>query len=252
MSKINLKSPEEIRIMQEGGQRLRKVMQLLKPQIKMGITTREIDIEAERLIKNEGGESSFKKVPNYHWTTCLCINEQVVHTPPSERKIKEGDLLTIDIGMFYQGFHTDYSDSFIVGKNYDPKVKHFLEVGKNALNKAISQAKPGNYLGKISEAISQEVYGNGYFIMKDLTGHGVGRSLHEDPFIPGYLDKPVYKTVKIKPGLVIAIEVIYSQGTEKIAYEKGDDWSIVTADGSLSACFEHTVAITEKNGFILT
>ena len=249
---IKLKSPQEIAIMQEGGKRLKEVVRTLKKQIKKGITTKVIDEEAERLIKLAGGESSFKKVADYYWSTCLCVNEQVVHTPPSDRKLKEGDLFTIDIGMFYQGFHTDYSDSFIIGTTNDNKVKRFLEVGKTALNKAIDQAKPGNYLGKISEAIEKEIYGNGYFILKDLTGHGVGKTLHEDPFIPGYLDKPVYKTMKLKPGLVIAIEVIYSMGSERIAYEKGNNWSIISSDKSLSACFEHTVAITDKKGFILT
>ena len=249
---INLKSPEEIKIMQLGGQKLRKVMAELRDKITAGVTTQEIDQEAERLIKLEGGESSFKKVPNYYWTTCLCINDQVVHTPPSKQKLQVGDLFTIDIGMYYQGFHTDYSDSFIIGEGTEKKLDHFLETGKKALNKAIKQVKVGNRLGQVSAVIEKEIYSQGFFILKDLTGHGVGKKLHEDPFIPGYLDRPLEKTMVIKPGLVVAIEVIYSQGTEKIAYEKGNEWSIVSSDGSLTACFEHTVAVKEKNSFILT
>lgn len=249
---INLKSPEEIKIMQLGGQKLRRVVKNLRQKIVPGVTTQAIDQEAERLIKLEGGSPSFKKVPNYYWSTCLCINNEVVHTPPSKRQLRLGDYFTIDIGMYYQGFHTDYADSFIIGEKGEKKRDHFLDVGKKTLSKAIQQVKPGNRIGKISETIAKEIYGQGYFVLKDLTGHGVGRKLHEDPFIFGYLDRPIEKTPVIKPGLVIAIEVIYSQGTEKIAYEKGNQWSIVTADGSLSACFEHTVAVLGKNSFILT
>ena len=249
---VKLKTEKEINIMQEGGKKLRQVVNTLRPLIKPGITTEAIDKAATQLLIKAGGEPSFNKVGGYQWCSCLCVNEQVVHTPPSGRKLQAGDLFTIDIGMFYQGFHTDYSDSFVIGEASDPAVKHFLEVGKNALNKAIHQAKPGNYLGKISQAIETVIYGHGYFILKELTGHGVGRTLHEDPYIPGYLDRPVYKTMKLKPGMVIAIEVIYSMGSERIAYEPGNDWSLITADRSLSACFEHTVAINNKNGFILT
>jgi len=249
---IEYKTDEEMRIMMEGGKKLKAAVSLLLPFVKVGMTTREIDREAERLILSQGADISFKRVKGYHWTTCLPINEQVVHTPPGKRVIKDGDILTIDIGAYYRGFHTDYATTFIVGNKKDKKTDDFLKIGEEALQKAILQAKNGNYVGQISQAIEKTIYPAGYHIMEQLTGHGVGHELHEDPFIPGFLDVPIEKTLKIRPGLVIAIEVIYSMGTEEIAYEKDDSWSIVTSDGSLSACFEHTVAITDKNTYILT
>ncbi|OGK62207.1 type I methionyl aminopeptidase [Candidatus Roizmanbacteria bacterium RIFOXYB2_FULL_38_10] len=249
---INYKTSKEIGAMKECGLKLRKSVELLLPLVKPGMTTELIDKTAEKIIVSQGAETSFNKVKGYFWTTCVPINEQVVHTPPGKRVIKNGDVLTIDIGAYFGGFHTDYATTFIVGKQEDSKVSHFLDIGKETLTNAIKQAKVGNHLGHISHAIEEGICKNGYFVMRQLTGHGVGKELHEEPFVPGLLDKPIEKTLKIKPGLVLAIEVIYSMGTEEIAYEKGVDWSIITADKSLSACFEHTVAITDKNTFILT
>lgn len=249
---IKLKTAKEIEIMKEGGLRLREVVAELKKIIKPGITTKHIDDTAEELIIKAGGESSFKKVRGYQWTTCLPINEQVVHTPPSDRIIIEDDLLTIDTGMFYEGFHTDYALSLIVGRGNNELLTKFLEAGKTALNKAIVSAKLGNRIGDISKAIQNEITNRGYFILKELTGHGIGRELHEDPYVLGFLDRPIDQTPVIKAGLVIAIETIYSMGTENITHEKDNNWSIITADNSLSACFEHTIAVTDTNTIILT
>lgn len=248
---IHLKTKEEIAIMQEGGYRLRKVVNELIPWIKEGMTTNEVDKEAERLILAQGGKSSFKLVKNYYWTTCLPINQQVVHTPPSTRILKNGDILTIDIGMYYKGFHTDYADTIAIGE-VDRDIKLFLDVGKRTLKKAINCVHVGNNLNTISGVIEDEIYGNGYKIMKELTGHGIGRELHEDPYVFGFRQKTKQKSIIMQEGLVIAIEIIYSKGTENITYEKDDDWSIVTEDGSISACFEHTVAITHKGTIVLT
>lgn len=249
---IDFKSTEEIAIMKEGGRRLRSVVKALLNKIDAGITTKEIDSLAEELIKKQGGESSFKKVRNYFWTTCLSINEQVVHTPPSNRQLKLGDVLTLDIGMYFKGYHTDFSTTFFIGDNPSDEINNFLETGKKGLFKAIRQAKVGNRIGNISEVIQDEIEGQGYFIMKDLTGHGIGKELHTDPYVFGYRERPTEKTLLIKPGLTIAVEVIYSMGTEEIKHEKNNNWSIVSADGSLTACFEHTIAITEKKTLVLT
>lgn len=249
---IDFKSTEEINIMIEGGRRLRSVVKTLLSKIDIGITTKEIDFLAEELIKKEGGESSFKKVKNYFWTTCLPINEQVVHTPPSDRKLRLGDILTLDIGMYFKGYHTDFATTFFIGNNLSNEINHFLETGKKTLFKAIEQAKVGNRIGNISEVIQDEIENQGYFIIKDLTGHGIGKELHADPHVFGYRERPTEKTLLIKPGLTIAIEVIYSKGTEKIKHEKNNNWSIISADGSLTACFEHTIAITEKKTLVLT
>ncbi len=250
--KINLKSEKEIKLMIEGGKILKKVVKKLKNYIKEGISTEEIDRLAEKFILGFGAEPSFKKVNNYRWTICAPVNEQVVHTPPSKRILKKGDLFTLDIGVFYKGFHTDFAETYLIGDLYDKKKKKFLEVGRKTLNKAIESCQVYGRLGSISKTIEEEIYKNGYFILKDLTGHGIGKDLHEDPYIFGYLNKPIKKTIILKPGLVIAIEVIYSMGTEEIEYEKDNDWSVVTKDKSLSACFEHTIAITKKKVLVLT
>jgi len=248
---IEYKTSKEIASMCEGGALLRSVVKKIQPFIKIGVSTLEIEQVANKLILEAGGEPSFKKVKGYRWATCLPVNEQVVHTPPSKRILKNGDLFTLDIGMFYQGFHTDFADTYVIGKT-DAKYLQFLETGKQALQEAIQVARAGQRLRDVSEVIEKRIEGAGYFILRELTGHGIGRSLHEDPFVFGYLDKPKNKTRELKPGLVIAIEVIYSMGTREIAYEEGNDWSIIAADKSMTACFEHTVAIGEKDTIVLT
>lgn len=248
---IHLKTKEEIEIMKEGGMKLREVLKELVTYVKVGVTTDEIDKVAEKLIISTDSEPSFKTVQGYKWTICAPINEQAVHTPPSSRILKSGDLLTIDIGLIYKGFHTDTATSMVVGESTLEKDK-FLRVGKETLMKAIEKAKVGAYTGEISQVMEDGIYANGYFVLKDLTGHGIGKKLHEAPNIFNYLDKPVHKTLKMQEGLVIAVEIIYSMGSEKIAYEKEDGWSIITSDKSLAACFEHTIALTSENTYILT
>lgn len=249
---IEYKTEEEIATMKKGGEMLKSAAHDLVKCVEPGVTTEEINNKAEQFIHNSGGESSFKKVPGYFWSTCLPVNEQVVHTPPSKRQLKDGDMLTIDMGLFYGGFHVDWATTLIVGKPISKEHVKFLEAGRRALKKALTQVKKGNRIGNISLAIESEIVGSGYFILKDLTGHGVGRKLHEDPIVPGYLDRPIEKTPKLKPGMVLAIEVIYSMSTEKITDEQGSDWSIISADKSLTGCFEETIAIDQNNSFILT
>lgn len=249
---ITYKTASEIEIMRVCGEKLKAVMNQLVPHIQPGITTKELNQFAENYIREQGADISFSKVEGYKWAVCVPINEQVVHTPPTKRVLKDGDVLTVDIGAYFKGFHTDHAITVVVGKKSTPEIDRFLQVGREALDLAIAQAKIGNRIGHISQAIEEKVVGAGYTIMKQLTGHGVGMELHEDPFIPGFLSKPVEKTMKLKAGLVLALEVIYSMGSGDISYEEGQDWSIITADKSMSACFEHTVAITDKNTLVLT
>jgi methionyl aminopeptidase len=249
---ITYKTDTEIELMRINGEKLKAVMKQLVPQIHAGMTTNDINTLAEKYIKEQGADISFNKVEGYKWAVCVPINEQVVHTPPTKRVLKNGDVLTIDIGAFYKGFHTDHAITLVVGGKTTPEIERFLQVGREALTLAIEQAKLGNRIGHISEAIEKKVTGAGYTIMKQLTGHGVGHELHEDPFIPGYLNKKIEKTMKLKPGMVLALEVIYSMGSSDIAYEEDQEWSIITADKSMSACFEHTIAITDKNTLVLT
>lgn len=248
---INLKTNEEIEVMKTGGAILKSVVDRVAAKIKPGIETIDIDREIETLLTSAGAKPSFKTVKGYSWSSCLPVNYQAVHTPPSKKKLSEGDILTIDAGALFETFHTDYATTITIGK-VDDKVKRFLEIGENTLKNAISLINEGEYLGRIGEYVFNTITNSGYSIMKDLTGHGIGKALHEDPFVPNYIDRPINKTYKIKKGLTIAIEIIYSMGVGEMAYESGVPWSIITKDMSLSACFEKSIAVTDKNTFILT
>lgn len=249
---INFKNEKEIETIKKSTQRLKEVIKRLLPTIKPGITTKSIDQKAEKLIKECGGEPSFKKVKGYHWSTCLPINEEIVHTPPSDRILKSGDILTLDTGVYYHGYHSDWATTVVVGEAKNEKTKKFLEAGKQTLYEVIKQARVGNYIGHISYAIEQEILKNGFFVIKELSGHGIGKELHEEPLIPCFLDKPIKRTAKIENGMVLAIEVIYSMGSTTIEYKQNNHWSLATADKSLAACFEHTIAIVKNKPFILT
>lgn len=248
---ITYKTAEELTVMAEGGRILRETLNETRAFIKPGVTTREIDDVAESLIRKAGAEPAFQRVEDYQWTTCICINDQVVHTPPSERKIKEGDIVTLDMGVFYKGFNTDKADTIAVGQT-TPEVKKFLETGRNALNKALKQAKQGNYIGNISQSIGTDITEAGYWVIRNLTGHGVGKILHEDPLIPGVLSEKLKHTPKIEAGMALAIEVIYAESKTDFTEEEGDGWSLVTKNGSLAAMFEETVGVFENKTSILT
>jgi len=249
---ILYKTHEEIEVMKEGGAILKEVMKEVVATVRSGVTTSSLDTYAEELIRKAGAEPSFQKVPGYMWTTCMPVNEQAVHTPPSQYVLKKGDVLTIDMGVYVKGFHTDHATTIIVDNEEDAKKKEFLRVGYETLEAALPQFQEGEHLGTIAHFIEKEITKHGYHILKDLTGHGIGKGLHEDPYVYNYLDRPVKKTLKIRNGLVIAVEIIYSMGSEQIAYEKGNKWSIISSDKSISACFERTIAIYDKRTFILT
>ncbi|MFH1827269.1 MAG: type I methionyl aminopeptidase, partial [bacterium] len=222
--------------MVDAGKRLREVIRELRKIIEPGITTKFIDQKAEEFIIKQGGEPSFNKVDDYSWSTCVPVNEQIVHTPPSDRVLLNGDLLTVDIGLYKQGFHIDFATSFIVGSNKDKNTLNFLKVGRDTLYQAIKVAIIGNHIGDISKVIQTNIEGNKFNVSETLVGHGIGHDLHEDPLVPGILTTKIERTPKIEKGLVIAIEVICMMGKRKIVTEKDDTWSIKTADNSLSAC----------------
>lgn len=249
------KTKEEIRIMREGGQKLSSVLAALLTASKPGVTLLSLESLAQDLIKASGGIPSFQTVRGYAWATCLCVNEVVVHGIPTAYVLREGDVFTVDVGLLYKGFHTDTAWTKIIGtarpKEEAGKVR-FLKIGEDALWKAIDKARPGNHVGDISGTIQTIVEGAGYSIVKSLVGHGVGKELHEDPQIPGFLRGTVGRTPLLVPGMTIAIEVIYAMGSGEVVYENDDGWSIGTADRSLSAVFEHTVEVTQEKPFILT
>ncbi|MBI3984871.1 MAG: type I methionyl aminopeptidase [Candidatus Levybacteria bacterium] len=248
---INIKTPSEIEKMAKGGQILSEVMWRLTSFVKAGVSEIEIDKLAEKLIIEKGGEPGFKKVDGYNYTVCLSTNDVVVHGIPTDYKLKEGDLIGIDCGVFYQGFHTDMSETVIIGENKDSQKEKFLKIGKLALNEAIEKVKVGNRVGHISKTIQEIVEGNGYSVVETLVGHGVGRDLHEDPEIPGFLVGEIEETPTLKEGMVIAVEVIYNMGKPDLKLDK-DGWTLRTQDGSLGGLFERTVAITKNGPIILT
>jgi len=247
---ISIKTEEETNIMRACGEKLKKVTSILFSKIQTGISTFEINDEAIKLLQEEGVEPSFTKVPKYKWAVCVPINSQVVHTPPSKRILKKGDVLTVDIGAFYKGFHTDFAITIEVGVKTDP-VSRFLNAGKSALQKAIDISCEGNRIYDISNVIQNEIEKSGFAPIKELTGHGVGRKLHEDPFIPGIAHGKREKSPEILSGMTFAIEVIYAMKDPTIVYED-DGWSIETADKSLTACFEHTIIVTKSGPEVIT
>lgn len=247
---IDIKTPAEIKIMQHGGKILSDVLYEVMKAIKPGVTELEIDQLAEKLIKERGGEPGFKKVKGYHHTICVSTNDVVVHGIPGNYAFQKGDLVGVDCGVFYKGFHTDMSESVLVDSK-DPKKEKFLRVGKNALDEAIAMAKVGNRIGHISKTIQKIVEGQGYAIVRNLIGHGVGRNLHEEPEVPGYLVRQIENTPLLQEGMTIAVEVIYNMGTREVVLDR-DGWTIRTADGKLAGLFERTIAITKDGPLMVT
>ncbi len=256
---IDIKTKEEIEIMKTGGKILAGVLWEVLGHIKPGVSELELDSLANRLITEKGAKPAFKKVKGYFHATCISTNNVVVHGIPSGYKFKEGDVVGIDCGVFYKGFNTDMSETIRVSTNNKQqttnnrdKVDRFLEVGKHALEEAIKVAVLGNRIGNISKTIQEIVEREGYSVVRSLIGHGVGRKLHEEPEIPGYLTGNIEETPRLVEGMTIAVEVIYNMGGFEVSYLNNDGWTIATTDGSISGVFERTIAITENGPIALT
>lgn len=257
---IPIKTPQEIAIMKKGGKILTQAFSQVMTEIKPGVKLADLDKKAEKLILKAGAKPSFKMVDKYRYTTCLNINEGIVHGIPDQYQIKSGDLVTLDMGVYYQGFHTDMARTLWVAAKGHPRgggiggreVAKFLKTGQLALKKAIVQARPGRRVGHISQMIQKTVEAAGYNVARTLTGHGLGQKLHEKPVIPCFLKGKIGETPKLKPGMTLAIEVIYTQGQPRLVHSEKDQWTLRTADGKLSGLFENTVLITSKRPFILT
>lgn len=215
--------------------------------IKEGVTELEIDKVAQEEIYRLGGDLSYKSVPNYKFATCITVNDQVVHGIPTERRFVSGDIVSVDLAVSYKGWHTDCAWTILLGK--DSAKQKFLKAGEQALWEAISNAVDGKHIGDISSAIQDKIEGLGYHIVRSLVGHGIGRSLHEEPEIPGYGKKGT--GIKLSSGTTLAIEVIYAQGTPDVVLES-DGWTFSTADKSWGALFEATVIVGKKEAEVLT
>lgn len=252
---IGLKSDKEIKKLIYSGHLLATILQRVGREVKPGVKTIELDRLAEELIRKAGGTPSFKNYrggpsdPPFPTALCTSVNDAVVHAPASGRVLREGDIIGIDIGMEYDGMFTDMAETFAVGK-ISAGAKKLLKVTKRCLELGIKQVRPGNHVHDISRAVQDHAEKNGFSVVKDLVGHGVGHAVHEDPMVPNFISDN-QPSVELVPGLVIAIEPMVNVGTDKIRV-LDDDWTIVTADGKLSAHFEHTVAVTEKGHIIIT
>jgi len=249
---IDYKTPEEIEIMKYGGHILAQVLGEVMDAAKPGVTELELDKLAEKRIRDLGGEPGFMKVHGYHHTTCFSTNDVVVHGIPSDYALADGDIVGIDCGVYYKGFHTDMSESKRVGGIKNDSVDEFIAIGKKALEEAIKQAVIGNRIGHISQTIQRIVEKEaGFSVVRSLIGHGVGRELHEAPEVPGYLVGNINRTPQLIEGMTIAVEVIYNMGTHDVVLDR-DHWTIRTRDGKLSGLFERTIAITKDGPVMIT
>jgi len=251
MDKATLKTAEEITIMTEVGRLLGEIRKKTAEAVRPGMTTAELDRIADELIAKTGGEASFKLVKGYKHATCINVNEVVVHGIPGSDVLKEGDIVGIDVGLYLKGFHADTAVTVPVGK-VDAATNAFLETGREAVNKAIKEARPGKRIADLSAAMQQTVEKKGYSAVTALTGHGIGRNLHEEPSIPCFMVGKYEHSPLIVAGMVLAIEVMYNMGTSEVVYKNRDGWTIITADDKISGLFEHTVAVTDTGPVVLT
>lgn len=253
---ITIKTPEEIKIMAEGGKVLAGIMEKLQKEVRPGITTKELDGLAEGLILGAGAKPSFKGYQGsrgelaepFPATLCTSVNDEIVHVVPSDRQLKEGDIISLDLGLVWQGFHLDMAVTLAV-EQISYEARRLIWVTKKALKLGIKKVKPGNTVGDIGNTIQRYVESQGYNVARDLTGHGIGRELHEEPLIPNFGKRK--SGLKLVEGMVICLEPMVMIGDYKLAKCK-DGFGFRTADGSLSAHFEHTIAVTRAGANVLT
>lgn len=239
----------QVKAQTKGGQLLGKIKNKLKEFAAPGVKLEDIDQLALKLINQTGGQASFQMVPGYNWATCINTNHGIVHGIP-KGTLKSGDLVTIDVGLFLDGYHTDTSTSFVIGKPTTVQ-SLFLQTGEATLKKAISQAIPGNHTWDISHVIQQNIESAGYSVVRNLTGHGVGINLHQEPAIPCFTKPKRSNTPKLHKNQALAIEVMYCQGHWQ-TITGPDNWTISTKDGKLSAVFEETVLVTNSRPKVVT
>lgn len=239
---------EELEKMRKAGRILGEILWELKRAVRPGINLLELDAMGEELMIKRGTRPAFKGYRGYRHATCLSLNEEVVHGIPTDRVLKQGDILGIDIGLALDGYHSDTAATVAVG-DVPKKVRKLLKMTEEALETGIRQARDGNHVGDIGQAVEQVALKGGFGIVRDLFGHGVGTSLHMDPLIPNF--GKAGQGVPLKTGMAIAIEPMFNLGGDAVE-TLPDGWTVVTKDGSLSAHFEHTLVITEKGPEVLT
>ena len=246
---VSIKSAREIELMREAGRILALVHEELGKAIHPGMSTLEIDILGERLIRSYDCIPNFLHYNGYPASICVSVNEEVVHGIPSKKRIlKEGDIVSLDAGLIYKGYHSDAARTHAVGK-ISPEVQKLMDETKNSFYEGIKMAKAGNHLHDISNAIDAYISQFGYGMVRELVGHGIGTQLHEDPQIPNFAQER--RGIKLRPGMTLAIEPMINLGRADVEF-LDDDWTVVAADGLPSAHYENTILITEGEPEILT
>ncbi len=249
--RITIKTPDEIKIMREAGRINAEALQAAYEMIRPGVTTADINAAAEEVLKKYGVTSPFKNYPGpypYPASTNVSINEELVHGIPGKRKVKKGDIVSVDCGTTFEGFVADSAFTAPVGEA-SPEALRLLKVTEQALYAGIEKMRPGNRVGDVSHAVEVYADSHGYYVTHEYTGHGVGRAMHEGPQVPNYGIPG--RGVELQPGMVIALEPMILVGTDRTRV-CSDEWTVVTADGSLCCHWEHTVAVTENGPIILT
>jgi methionyl aminopeptidase len=247
---VVLKSSREIEKMRRAGQVVREVLELVRGQVKPGATTLDLETVAEKRIAELGAKPAFKGYHGYPCVLCTSVNSEVVHGIPSPKRVlKEGDIVSVDCGAIVDGYYGDAAITVPVGEKIDPKTDRLLKVTEQSLHAGIAAVKPGATLGDIGAAVQSVVEAEGFSVVRDFVGHGIGSNMHEDPQVPNFGEAG--QGMKLKTGMVIAIEPMVNAGKPEVRVLK-DGWTAVTDDGSMSAHFEHTVAVTDTGARILT
>lgn len=245
---ISIKSEKEIQIIKEGGKILARIIKELEKKVEPGITTKYLDKVAEDLVFKYGVKSSFKNYQGFPASLCTSINEELVHCIPSERKLKEGDIISLDFGILFKGFNTDMAVTVPVGE-VSQEALRLIRVTKKALKRGIKKIRPGNTFGDIGNTTQRYVESQGFNVVRDLCGHGIGKEVHEDPRIPNYGKRK--KGPEIKEGMVFCLEPMVTIGDYHLKKAR-DNYGYAIRDGSLSAHFEHTITVTQNGSQILT
>lgn len=245
---IILKNPKEVELMRVAGRIVGETLLLIEEKVKPGITTAELDRIAEEFITKHGARPSFKGLYGFPATLCISVNDQVVHGIPGNYKLKDGDIISVDCGAHINGYHGDAARTFAVG-NVSDEAKRLIEVTKQSFFEGMKFAKEGNSLSDISHNIQRYVENEGFSVVRDFVGHGIGRDVHEDPEVPNF-GRPG-RGPKLRAGMTLAIEPMVNQGSARVKV-LADDWTVVTSDGSLSAHYENTIVILPDGPEILT
>ena len=245
---IILRLPDEIEKARTSNRIVAEVLNRLREKIRPGVKTKDLDKFAEEIAEKRGAQPAFKGYRGYPHSLCISINEEVVHGMPSKRVLQEGDIVSLDFGIYYQGFYGDSAITLPVGK-VSEKALRLMQVTERSLYAGIEQARAGNRLGDISAAVQTVVEDAGFSVVRDFVGHGIGRNLHEEPQIPNFGKKG--RGIELKSGMILAIEPMVNEGEYKVRV-LADGWTVVTRDGSLSAHFEHSVVITDNGPDILS